>query len=201
MATNTKKQPAPATTGLVVGSILSETSFYVVKAFEAGDKVVVTDDFGHEIRLGKRYVEEICVSADNFTSEEKKSMTELAEIFINSPRVACTVCYITKPTEKLKKDWEAEKAAKIAEIQNASLSSAPKLLSELIDNPITKTIPGHERVMKGRHYGHVDDLGRVHFIDMELKKDPSKDYDTRSRQVDPRTIQWLIVNKVKYSLK
>ena len=200
MSTATKK--APATTKVVIepGSILSETSFYVVKEVQQA-KVIVSDDYGHEITLGKAYVEQITVSADHYETEEKKSMTELAELFINSPRIAMTVAFITKETEKTKKDFDAEKTAKINEIQNASLKNATALLSDLIENPITRAIPGKLRVMKGRHYGNVDDLGRIHFIDMEIKRDASKDYDTRSRQVDPRTIQYLIVNKVKYTLK
>lgn len=201
MRTKTKTQPVASQTGLVVGSILSETSFYVVEGFQPGDKVVVHDDFGHQITLGKRYVEEICTSADQWTTEEPKTMTELQELFLGHPRMAMTVCYITKETEKPKKEYEAEKQAKIVEIQNASLANTGKLLNELIENPITKTIPGHIRVMKGRHYGNPDGSGRVNFVDMELKKDPSKDYDTRLRQVDPRTIQWLVINKVKYFRK
>lgn len=202
MSTSTKKAPGikPSTTILQAGSILSETSFYVVKELK-GDKTIVTDDYGHEITMGNKYIEQICVSADYSDKEEKKSMTELAEIFINSPRTAMTVAYITKATEKTKKDFEAEKKVKIDEIQNASLKNAEALLSDLIENPITRSIPGKLRVMKGRHYGHVDDLGRVHFIDMEIKRDDTKDYDTRSRQVDPRTIEYLVVNKVKYVLK
>lgn len=200
MSTATKK--APATTKVVIepGSILSETSFYVVKEVQQA-KVIVTDDFGHEITMGKPYVEQITISADHFETEEKKSMTELAELFINSPRIALTVAYITKDDQKTKKDFDAEKAAKIAEIQSAPIGKVEALLNNLIENPITRVIPGKLRVMKGRHYGHVDDLGRIHFIDMEIKRDASKDYDTRSRQVDPRTIQYLIVNKVKYTLK
>lgn len=200
MSTATKKAPAAPVVVIEPGSILSETSFYVVEEVQQG-KVIVVDDYGHRITLGKKYVEEITISADHYTSEEKKSMTELADIFIKSPRTAMTVCYITKDTEKTKKDFEAEKLAKITEIQNASLKNAEALLNNLIENPITRVIPGKQRIMKGRHYGHVDDLGRVHFIDMEIKRDPTKDYDTRSRQVDPRTIQYLIVNKVKYILK
>lgn len=202
MSTTTAKK-VPAKVAKVVvepGSILSETSFYIVQEVQQ-DKVIVKDEFDHKITLPKKYIEEITVCADHFETEEKKSMTELAEIFVNSPRIAMTVCFITKDTEKTKKDFEAEKLAKITEIQNASLKNAEALLSDLIEHPITRTIPGKERVMKGRHYGGVDDLGRVHFIDMEIKRDPTKDYDTRSRQVDPRTIQFLIVNKVKYILK
>jgi hypothetical protein len=199
MSTTTAKK-APAALVIEPGTILSETSFYVVEEVQQA-KVVVVDDYGHRINLGHKYVNEITVCADFYEKEEQKSMTELAEIFINSPRIALTVAYITKATEKTKKEFEAEKTAKITEIQNANLKNASALLNDLIENPITKEIPGKLRVMKGRHYGHVDDLGRVHFIDMELKRDTAKDYDTRSRQVDPRTIQYLIVNKVKYSLK
>ena len=198
---STKTQKAPATVAVVgPGSILSESSFYVVQSIKAG-KVEVKDDHGHDITLSERYVNEICISADSYDTEEKKTMTELAEIFIGSPRIAMTVAYITKGDVKSKRDFDLEKSEKIAEIQNASLATASKLLEDLIENPIARTIPGKLRVMKGRHYGHVDELGRIHFIDMELKRDVTKDYDTRSRQVDPRTIQWLIVNKVKYILK
>jgi hypothetical protein len=202
MATATKKAPVAKTPVAVIepGSILSESSFYVVKEVQQA-KIIVIDDFGNEITLGKPYVEKITVSADHFETEEKKTMTELADIFINSPRIAMTVAFITKDSEKLKRDFELEKTAKIAEIQNASLNNASKLLSDLIENPITRVIPGKLRVMKGRHYSHIDELGRVGFIDMEVKRDATKDYDTRSRHVDPRTIQYLIVNKVKYTLK
>ena len=182
------------------GSILSETSFYVVKECK-GDKTIVTDDLGHEISLGNRYVEEICTCADTWTTEEPKTMTELAELFLSSSRIAMTVCFTTKSSEKTKKDYELEKQTKIDEILNAPFSKTQQLVEALIENPLTRTIPGKLRVMKGRHYGHMDELGRIHFIDMEITKDPTKDYDNRSRQVDPRTIQWLIVNKVKYTLK
>lgn len=196
----TKKAAASIAVVIEPGLILSETSFYVVKEVQQ-TKVIVNDDFGHEITLGKPYVQQITISADHFESEEKKTMTELADIFINNPRMALTVAYITKTTEKTKKEFEAEKLTKIKEIQSAPIGKVEALLNNLIENPITKEIPGKLRVMKGRHYGNMDDLGRVHFIDMEIKRDTTKDYDTRSRQVDPRTIQYLIVNKVKYILK
>lgn len=187
------------------GSILSESSFFVVKDIQTS-VVVVKDEFGNEVTIGNKYVENVLCCADYFEKEEKKSMTELAEIFISSPRIAMTVAFYKKDTPKTKKAYEAEKAAKITEIQNASLANASKLLNDLIENPISKVIPGELRIMKGRHYGHIDELGRIHFIDMEIEKEikPSKDggeYDSRKREVDPRTIQWLIVNKTKYSLK
>ena len=182
------------------GSVLSETSFYVVKEVKPSE-IIVKDEFDNEIKIGKPYVEKVLNCADYFETEEKKTMTELAEIFISSPRIAMTIAFYKKDTPKTKKAYEAEKASKVTEIQNASLANAAKLIEDLIENPISKVIPGELRVMRGRHYGHVDELGRVHFIDMELPKEAGKDYDTRKREVDPRTIQWLIVNKVKYTLK
>ena len=198
----TQTQKAPATVAVVgPGSILSETSFYVVQSLSRDGKVNVKDDLGHEITLSERYVKEICSRADEYITEESKTRTEMQEILLSNPRMAMTVAYVTQSSEKTKKDYESEKRDKIDQITNASLSSAARLLEDLIDNPITREIPGKLRVIKGRHYGHQDTNGRVSFIDMEIQRDPSKDYDTRTRLMDPRTIQWMIVNKVKYILK
>jgi len=190
---------------LKAGSILSETSFFVVKKVNP-TSIDVTDDLGNDLNIGKPYVEAVLQSADIFNKEEKKTMTELADLFINSPRIAMTVAFFKKDVAKTKKAYEAEKQAAIEKVQSASLANATALLADLIDNPISKVIPGDLRVMKGRHYGFVDDLGRIHFFDMELPKEIKKnkageDYDTRKREVDPRTIQYIIVGGTKFSLK
>jgi hypothetical protein len=190
---------------LKAGSILSETSFFVVKKVNP-TSIDVVDDLGNDLQIGKPYVEAVLQSADIFDKEEKKTMTELADLFINSPRIAMTVAFFKKDVAKTKKAYEAEKQAAIEKVQSASLANATALLADLIDNPISKVIPGDLRVMKGRHYGFVDDLGRIHFFDMELPKEIKKnkageDYDTRKREVDPRTIQYIIVGGTKFSLK
>ena len=188
-------------TDLKPGSILSESSFFIVKSINKDD-IAMVDDFGNELTIGKPYVQNILSSADSFVSEEKKTMTELAEIFIGSPRIAMTVAFYKKDVTKTQKAYKAEIAAAVAKVQAARVSEVEGLLTSLIENPISKVIPGELRVMKGRHYGHVDELGRIHFTDMEQTRDISKrDYDTRKREVDPRTILYLIVNNVKYSLK
>lgn len=179
------------------GSILSETSYYVVKQVNK-TTLSLEDDFGNEIEIGNEYVDKILVSADHFELEEKKSMTELAEIFLGSPRIAMTVCFMKKDTAKTKKAYDAEVKAAIETVQNARVADVPGLLKDLIENPVSKVIPGEERIMKGRHYGQIDDLGRVQFVDMEL---PKTDSVGGIRQVDPRTIKYLIVNGVKYTLK
>ena len=185
---------------LKAGSILSETSFYKVQKIKE-DHIVVLDDMGNEIRLGKLYVDKVLSSADYFESEEKINKTAMAELFINSPRIAMTVAFFKKDKEKTKKAYETEVKEAIDKVQNAKVSEVEGLLKNLIENPISKVIPGELRVMKGRHYGNIDELGRVHFIDMEIEKESGKDYDSRMRQVDPRTIMYLIINNIKYSLK
>ncbi len=182
---------------LKVGSVLSESSFFVVKSIQK-DSISMIDDHDNEITIGNEYVEKVLNSADLFESEEKKTMTELAELFINSPRIAMTVAFYKKDTTKTKKVFDAEKQAKIDAIQGARVSDVPKLLNDLIENPLSKVIPGELRVMKGRHYSEIDELGRIKFTDMEIKKTTA---ESRLRQVDPRTILFLIINNVKYSLK
>jgi hypothetical protein len=185
---------------LRLGGILSETSFFIIKGIESG-RIQVEDDSGNDLTIGIEYVKDVLKSADIYEQEEKRTITELADIFINTPRIAMTVAYYKKDTEKTKKDWEAEKAAKIEEINNAKVSEVPSLLNNLIENPISKIIPGELRVMKGRHYGEVDDLGRVRFVDMEISLNKNSNMDNRLRLVDPRTISYIIVDGIKYSLK
>ena len=55
--------------------------------------------------------------------------------------------------------------------------------------------------MVGRHYGVTDEYGRIRFIDMEADWDKTKEHDTRSRLVDPRTISCLILRGIKYCVK
>lgn len=191
------------TKDLKAGSILSESSFFVVKSVDA-QYVNVVDDNGNPLRIGHGYVENVLQSADYFTSTESKTMTELAEILINNPRVAMTVTFFKKDVAKTQKAYKAEVAAAIKEVQEAPVSKVEALLTKLIENPIAKSVPGELRTMKGRHYGHTEEsikLGRINFVDMEQVKEAGKDFDSRVRQIDTRTIQSIIVNGVKYSLK
>lgn len=185
---------------LVPGSILSETSFFIVKGVKP-NAIAVVDDYGNDIDIGNEYVEKILSSADIYDKEEKKTMTELADILINSPRIAMTVAFFKKDVAKSKTAYNKEVQEAIDKVRNANLSVVEGMLRNLVENPISKVIPGELRVMKGRHYGSIDDLGRIQFVDMEQTKETGKDYDTRLRQIDPRTIQYIIVGGTKFLLK
>lgn len=177
------------------GSILSESSYYVVKEVDAQYvwAYMNGDTTKQPIRLGKTYVEDFIKSADFFETEETCNQTEVIQKIMANPRTAMSI-YFKKQDEKKKvKDFTAEKAAKIAEIRNAKVSDVEKLLSDLIDNPITQTIPGQMRLIKGYHNGTTDERGRIQFVDMEDKN--------ILKGVDPRTIQYFIANGVKTSVK
>ncbi len=172
------------------GQVLSESQFYVVDSVSA-TSIIVIDDDKNKIELSKAYADKVLSSAHDFAKEEKVTKTQLAEIFMANPRVAMTVHFFKQVKE----------ADVTAEIMKSYESSTPKTMEAAIKKAVKHGLEGEERVMIGRHYGASDDFGRVHFVDMEVVKDASKDYDTRMRLVDPRTLQHLIVNNVKYNLK
>lgn len=178
------------------GKIYSETSFYV----DNGNGTF-TDDFGNKLRLSSEYISKILKSADNFDKEEKVTATQLAETFKSNPRTAMTVAFFKKDKDKTKTAYKKEVSEKVEQVKNAKVSEIEAIVLDLINSPITDKIPGELRIMKGRHHGSTDDFGRVSFIDMEQLKDTSKDNDTRARLVDPRTLQYIIIDNVKYVIK
>jgi len=173
------------------GNILSESQFYIVEEVKSSGNVIVMDDNNQKIELSKEYASVMLSSAHDFAKEEKKTKTELAELFITSSRVAMTVCFYKQVKE----------GDVTSEIMKAYEGSTVKTMESAIKKAVKKGLEGEERVMIGRHYGATDEFGRIHFVDMEVTKDPAKGYDNRMRLVDPRTLQYLIVNNVKYSLK
>ena len=173
------------------GNILSESQFYIVDSILQDGSVVVIDDNANKIQLSKEYAAQMLVSAHEFAKEEEVNKTELAEKFISNPRVAMTVCFFK----------QVKAADVVTEIMKAYEGSTIKTMEAAIKKAVKKGLTGEERVMIGRHYSTTDEFGRIHFIDMEVAKDDTKNYDNRSRLVDPRTIQYIIVNNVKYILK
>lgn len=175
---------------LEVGSVLSETQYYkVVK--KVGDKVEFVTDNGETVTVNRGYVESLIVSADQYSREEKITRTELAEMLIQNRNVVMTLNF----------NKQVKEADVAAEIQAAYENSTPKEFAAKMKKAVKKGLNGEERTMTGRHHGGKDDFGRLHFIDMDILKDASKSYDTRQRLVDPRTLNWLIVNGVKYIAK
>lgn len=181
---------------LKVGEKLSETTYYSVVKI-SGDRVQLKTDNGTNVVLDRPYIESLIVSASQYVTEASISRTEMASLFIRSQGTAMTVNFNTQVKEKDALD----------QIKAIYPNKGGKMMSEAdyakrAKEIISQVIVGKERTMVGRHYGSVNDFGRVSFIDMEVDEDLSKvDYDSRVRQVDPRTINWMIVRGVKYTVK
>lgn len=175
---------------LKTGEVLSEQQFYkVVKT--SGDKVQLKNDNGEMIVVDSNYAEKCLTSANQHTSEKTVNKTEAAAIFLSQAGVAITVNF----------NKQVKEADVVKEIMSTYEGSAPKVFEAAVKKAIKSALTGTERTMVGRHYGDMNELGRVQFIDMEEEKTPGKDYDSRQRQVDPRSINWFISRGVKYTVK
>ena len=172
------------------GEVLSEQQFYRVEKI-AGDKVQLRNDDGEPIVVDSKYVERCLHSAIQFSEEKVLTKTEVAAQFIAHAGVAVTVNF----------NKQVKEADVAKEIQEAYESSTPKEFTTKMKKSVKKALESEERTMTGRHYGSVNEFGRVHFIDMEEKKVEGKDYDSRIRQVDPRGINWFISRGTKYIVK
>lgn len=175
-----------------VGDVLSETQFYKVSKVIEGGLELVTDG-GQSIKLGDKYVEQLLVSGNLYDSTEKITRTDLAEKVISSSRIAMSVNY-----NKQVKDVDVTKGiTNIYEELGMGMSKID--FGKKVKKALS--LKGEERTMIGRHYGSVDNNGRLSFIDMNEVNNPDKDYDTRLRLVDPRTLNWAIIEGVKYQVK
>lgn len=185
-----------------VGEILSETAYYVVQKKVSNGDVIVNDELGNEITLSKAYVDSIDLpSADKFDSEEEKTATELSEICKSRPYAVMTVCNIPQGKEKTKKQLAIDRAAWAEEVGRVFMAKGASALEEYASKPVETKEKTEPRTFRGRWVGVPDTFGRVTFIDMEKPIPAEGAYDSRVRQVDTRTIQWLVVDGVKYTLK
>lgn len=175
---------------LKTGDKLSETQYYsVVK--KSGNKVQLKNGLDQDIVVDKAYVQDCLTSANQFEKEEKLNRTDLAALFLKSSNVALTVSF-----NKKVKDTDVVK-----EIMDAYEGSTPKTIETAIKKAVKKGMNGEERVLVGYHTGVQDDFGRVSAVDMNIVKDPTKEYNSALRLVDPRELNYLILKGVKYTVK
>lgn len=173
------------------GSVLSETQFYTVEKI-VGDRVQLNTESGEPVTVNKGYVESLLVSADQHKTVEKITRTELAELLVKNPYVAITVNFNKKVDEK----------EVLKEMLDVHKNTAPKDVEKEFKVAVKRALEGEERTAVGRHGGHINQFGRLDFIDMSKeKKISTSGYDGRQIQVDPRTINWLILRGVRYEAK
>lgn len=182
------------TTNDFIGKKFSRHSYGEIVGVDISTYTVKNEQ-GISWSIGANLLHDEFQISDDVVSQEKVTATQMAHIFITNPHVICTVNFNKKVDKKVVKetlyDLYANKGGKVI-----SESTYKRAVNTALDNILN----GEERIMVGRHHGEVDEMGRIQFIDMEQHKDESKSYDTRLRKVDPRTINWMIINKIKYIL-
>jgi hypothetical protein len=179
------------------GNIYSMTSYWTVEEVKRSS-VVLTDIRGNKAEASFDALKEAFVSGDDFSSEEKITKTDLNNLIIATKNTAMTINYNKIGQNKTDKAFKVEKEAKVLEIKNARVSDVDRLLNDLIENPITRTIPGENRTIRGYHQGVMNSNGYLEFIDME-STDKTGLYVPK--QVNIREIQYAILNNVKYTIK
>ncbi len=172
------------------GQVLSETAFYKVEKV-VGNEAQFQAENGDSVILNEGYVNSFLLSGDNYSKEEAVTRTEMSDILLRNPFRAMTVNF----------NKQVKETDIIKEIQDAHDNSTPKEFTAKMKAAIKRSMAGEERTMVGRHFGSQDEFGRVQFVDMGIDRDFSKDYDTRQRLMDTRTLNWMVVNDIKYTIK
>ena len=170
---------------LRIGDKWSRVSYGEITGINGRD-VQIKNEKGEIWWISEELIEKEFDLAFPHETTEKVSQTALSDILLNNSSIVMTVSFNKKVNE--------DSAIKLLINSTIDTEASAKLFAKII-------LKGEERIIIGRHYHHVDEFGRVQFIDMELEKDKSKDYDTRLRKVDPRTINWIIINNTKYIKK
>lgn len=145
-----------------------------VKNLETGEELGITEDIALK-----------CKSADSFSKTETLSLTEVVNILENVGDKVFTVNFN-------KQAVEADIYKKLSNLSVKDRENKKK---------VVECLQGEERTLRGRLINTEPKLGRSSVIDLTIEKQVKGDFDNRQRLVDHRSINWLIVNDVKYLVK
>jgi len=168
---------------LKVGAVLSETTFYKLEKI-VGDRAELKTNDGQDVVLDKGYIEGILVSGDQFDKEEKVTRTELAAILLKNSGVVFTANF----------NKQVKEGDVVKEVMEAYENSTPKTMEAAVKKAVKKGSEGEPRTLRGFHYGVQDEYGRIQSYDLDVT-------GHQLRLIDPRTINWIIARRIKYSVK
>ena len=161
---------------LKVGDHFSSISYLKVNKIE-GDTITVQNSLGGQWVIHKDLLVRDAWSADIYAQEVKTSMTELASIL--------TQCQDTVFTVSFKKKMTSDDL--MSSLATTDLSKLEKI------KDIQKLVTlGEDCVITGHLAGVETTLGRSLIFDLNA--------NNGYKQVDHRTINWIIYKNVKYSL-
>uniref|UniRef100_UPI00341CF120 hypothetical protein n=1 Tax=Okeania sp. SIO2F4 TaxID=2607790 RepID=UPI00341CF120 len=173
-------------TQMKVGDNLSEVQYYsVTEVLE--DELVLTNERGYPIKVAKGIVEEGMYSAQQYEKEQKVSRTELCELLEGAGDIVFTVNF----RKKIKEEDVLEAVLSTLKGQELTSPQAKKQLKATLK----QALQGEERTLVGYLLQTEPKMGRSQVIDLEAEG------DHRTRLVDHRTINWLILKNIKYLQK
>lgn len=174
-----------ATADLKVGDWVSRASYMqVVKNDTSG--LEVRNEHGMVWSIGHHIVAAECYSTQ-FRETREVSRTELSRIMREEARDSIFVCSFLKAVTE----------EHIAELL-ATVDTAPAGMDARRRKVLAKDLmKGERRELTGYMLGVEESTGRFKVIDLKAEGVGK----ARERQVDPRTLEWVVLRNVKYTVK
>lgn len=175
-----------------VGDVYSRHSFGVItKIEEKYDPITrqrltlmtIRNSNGNEWNIGSDIVGLEFSIAGQFEATEKVSRTRMIEVLMENPRTAMTINF----NKKVK---STDVADSVLELINKALADGKAPTKASVRKFAAEQQTGEERTMVGYHVCSYDEHGRLRFNESEVGQ----------RLVDPRTLNWMIVDRVKYEI-
>ena len=195
------------------GSIISESSHYIVNRVSGSTAWLTHFESGEEVQIGMSYLKNYTNSADLYdttvevTKEDKKDGTlGIRSIWenIHSGQVF-TVCFKKQDKPKSKRKLQEEIDAIVEQFSNSIdavknnkkgvANAAKNLVTKLANNPVLPYEEGEDRVLRGYKIQFESRDGRYNCIDMDIQQ---TDKEFGIRPVNINTIKYLIFDGVKY---
>jgi hypothetical protein len=195
------------------GSIISESSHYIVNRVSGSTAWLTHFESGEEVQIGMSYLKNYTNSADLFettvkvTKEDKKDGTlGIRSIWenIHSGQVF-TVCFKKQDKPKSRRKLQEEIDTIVEQFSNSIdavknskkgvANAAKNLVTELVNNPVLPYEEGEDRVLRGYKIQFESRDGRYNCIDMDIQQ---TDKESGVRPVNINTIKYLIFDGVKY---
>lgn len=195
------------------GSIISESSHYIVNRVSGSTAWLTHFESGEEVLIGMSYLKNYTNSADLFettvkvTKEDKKDGTlGIRSIWenIHSGQVF-TVCFKKQDKPKSRRKLQEEIDTIVEQFSNSIdavknskkgvANAAKNLVTELVNNPVLPYEEGEDRVLRGYKIQFESRDGRYNCIDMDIQQ---TDKESGIRPVNINTIKYLIFDGVKY---
>ena len=195
------------------GSIISESSHYIVNRMSGSTAWLTHFESGEEVQIGMSYLKNYTNSADLFettvkvTKEDKKDGTlGIRSIWenIHSGQVF-TVCFKKQDKPKSRRKLQEEIDTIVEQFSNSIdavknskkgvANAAKNLITELVNNPVLPYEEGEDRVLRGYKIQFESRDGRYNCVDMDIQQ---TDKESGVRPVNINTIKYLIFDGVKY---